>query len=330
MSRSNNRVSNVIPGPEFPVQVYAVRIDPLDLYVEGDYERRPPTWRWLTICQHSEEETTPSRSDDAYVHKGLEYHKRFLKLSLPGVTKDNGEEMTAGEIRKAKRELVSEFGDLAIAHNLYDLAGTERWILEALICAGVHPGVIADDIPTRQSVIETYEALFYDVRSRLHAHGFVEEQVLRNWMRRGSYGAEEDLLWTEAAYSFGRDVFYQLMRAGKLTREHEEELKEAIRSNTLRDQLLQQMLRPINMYTSALIAEEFAAMRTHEAATTTANQLTGQVSQGVDIVVSSIKFAHASLRIGSGLTAFEARPAACMRRLEERGYIAAGQKALTE
>jgi hypothetical protein len=124
---------------------------------------RSPAWRWQRARAIVEQHLTcTARTDDALTRRAVDY-RRACELPLSGSPTQGG---------------VPADAVLHAAHRLYEAGGLVRFIVQARLLARQSPCDVARLTSLETAVIETFEAIFFEVRDHLDARDWVANQVL--------------------------------------------------------------------------------------------------------------------------------------------------------
>lgn len=161
-------------------------------YSHPDYEKnhfnRSPSWRFDRACRLVENGSRlDPRRDDRLTLRAAMYVCVLC-------SSDRQEEINAS--------LQRDYPELHAAHRLHDHGGDPRWELEARLLARQTSREIAEAIPLDASVIDAYEATFFNVRDRLDATDWVAGKVIGPGPRRG-FANDLPGLWKAVAYAGG-------------------------------------------------------------------------------------------------------------------------------
>jgi hypothetical protein len=124
---------------------------------------RSPSWRWKRARAIVEQGLTcTARTDDLTTRRVVEY-LRACELPLDDSQAQSG---------------VPADAVLHAAHRLYQAEGLGRFIVQARLLARQSPSDVARLTSFEPAVIETFEAIFFEVRDHLDAKDWVANQVL--------------------------------------------------------------------------------------------------------------------------------------------------------
>lgn len=166
---------------------------------------REPKWRAERANFLIKQRRQPKRDHDDYYIK--EYRTFLMKLHRRGPA---GEERT-----------ISEHPAVYYAHEFYYHPPDDEWraLLEARILSGESDDLIAAEFCTFSETIGFYEALFFDVRSRLSSRTYIIKTILGSELMRGDFDDEtisatrRNSLYKLFAY-FGGPVVLDIILAG--------------------------------------------------------------------------------------------------------------------
>jgi hypothetical protein len=132
-----------------------------------------PSWRWVLATCAARLKRRMSRRLDEHTMKAV----RFLR-GRPEAT-------------------------VAKAAGIFREDGQPRWILEANVLSGRSVGDIARTLDLHPALVESYEAIFFDVRCRRHAVGWIAQNAFGRGWRFGDGAGDLGSLWRSIAYSKG-------------------------------------------------------------------------------------------------------------------------------
>lgn len=127
-----------------------------------DFQRRSffssPLWRWERAQNLiADRRHWSSRRDDKWTHLAMAY-LRAAQRCAP---------------RRAVGWLAREFPDVHAAHQLHDQGGRRRLEIEARLLAGQPFDDVAERSAVPTAIVQTYEALFFQVLDRLGARDWI-------------------------------------------------------------------------------------------------------------------------------------------------------------
>ena len=106
----------------------------------------------------------------------------------------------------AARVSTLRYGDQHTAYEIYLNRPTLRYAIEALITSGVSAAEISAEVGCAESVVETYEDVYFDVRDRLGNELYVLDALLAPMYTLGTSGKDYDFLWKALGYYCGSEV----------------------------------------------------------------------------------------------------------------------------
>jgi hypothetical protein len=150
---------------------------------------RSPAWCWLYAQQLVQScKRSRHRYKDVWVDRATKY--------LRGL--DHQEERTSGR-RRGRFDLAIE-----CARNIFDdVESRQRWILESLLLTLLPVDRIAERLNMPIEVIEAYEALFFEVRSRPRASDWIAINAIGAGPWNNYGGGRLEPLWKSFAYAGG-------------------------------------------------------------------------------------------------------------------------------
>jgi hypothetical protein len=154
--------------------------------------RKPTNWRWERARELSEQRKKGGVRfyDDEITSEAVRYLNK----------KKGGAE---------SYELAKEFPAIYEADVIHTEAAIDRWTIEALLIADEAIERIVNYTGASTELIETYEQLFFDVRSRLKNTGFINMRVLGNNMRE-IHSTDPDGMWKMLGFNGGPQILYAL------------------------------------------------------------------------------------------------------------------------
>ena len=102
-----------------------------------------------------------------------------------------------------RRQCEKDWSTYITAHHLYEHAGPKGWEIEGRLLAGQEDQAIAERCGLHPQTVRRYEALFFNIRGRLHARDWISSRVIGSGLRNGF--PKDDLrgLWQAYGYSGG-------------------------------------------------------------------------------------------------------------------------------
>lgn len=154
---------------------------------------RPPHWRWLRAMGiiNGTQPNAGRRKDGTEGFKWINRARRFQQAQQQAVSD------------AAKIQLVTQYPDIFWAHHAYENETPIRWEMEARILARCNNWEIGFYCGLDEDIVKAYEALFFNVREKLHHRGYITHIVMGESVQRGLSEREYDLLWKMYGYAFG-------------------------------------------------------------------------------------------------------------------------------
>ncbi len=161
-------------------------------------------WRWQRVKDLDSAKASPSRSrDDKWVQRAHKYQQRKATLSV-----------------QTEARITAAYPAIHVAHEIRMNSYSHfRWIIEAAVLANISREELAEYIALTPKVIEAYEKLFFDVRDKLQAEGYVAGSILGAIVATGVDGADPDGFWKMLAFNGGWEQVKGCWCAGRATPE---------------------------------------------------------------------------------------------------------------
>jgi len=159
-----------------------------------DNPMRAPAWRWLRAVNIDGGGPLATKKRDG--GDGVPWIRRALRLKRHYAQSGNN--------NNALYNIARLDSDLFWAHRIWtnDKEPT-RWAIEARILAGETDASIAKKVGCEPAVVAAYEAVFFDVRTKLQNSGYIINVVMADSVTKGLTERQYDLLWKLFAYSGG-------------------------------------------------------------------------------------------------------------------------------
>lgn len=161
-------------------------------------------WRWQRVKELHAAGRAPSRTkDDKWTRRAWHYQRKKATMHV-----------------NAESRLAEVYPAIHLAFKIFDdTHSMVRWIIEAGVLADVEPQTLADYLALPVEVIDAYEKLYFDVRSKLHAEGYITGCVIGPLIASGIAADDPDGFWKILAFYGGWDHVRGCWRAGKATEE---------------------------------------------------------------------------------------------------------------
>jgi hypothetical protein len=226
---------------------------------------RPVDWRWQRaqeLIKHRTERQ--DKDDDALVAKAVKFLRRYISQTGTGRKK-------LKDPLRAEKFLRKDYPHIVRANHIKISMESSRYIIEAMVLAQMTPQSIADETGYRPKDIEMYEAMFFDVRSRLHMPFFLAKNVLARFHKRQFDDTDNDVVWKWIAFRYGAAMLRLFV-----THEGDEnvlaQLEDALMAELNHNGYVASITRRINNFTAADVVNEAPAVK----------KLTAQVSAPPD------------------------------------------------
>lgn len=235
-----------------------------------------PTWRWDLITSLLENgEELPRSHPDTWLRQGFTFMRKY----------ENAKEHTRF-IR-----LLADYPAIYAAHELYMDWTSERWVIEAAVIADVSVEEISEHAGHPEEVVTAYEMLFYDIRKKLSARGWIMNRVMMPAIQRGIHERDYDMMLKSIAFDHGWAHLKSFMGTGCFTEESRRWIKTAVRDNVLRKGYVATTRTEINNFNAmdmiglCLKLEEIETTKGSGASTEEANKVFGQLLENCTTTV---------------------------------------------
>jgi len=216
---------------------------------------RQRDWRWRLV-----EETVSSGrrlpaalSNDAVLRSAYAFWNAFQK-------QDSNTPVLALMSLEARYPMVVS------AYSIYSGMSLERYFIEALIMAGEDRRSISEEAGYSESVIRTYELLFFDVRDKLEQKLYVMGDVLGPMFAHGTSGNDYDHLWKAVGYFCGADILKAFWKLGRLDEDQRQGLETILRTRLLTQAATATFARKPTSFNSGEVIDSFIQYSNHEVA----------------------------------------------------------------
>ena len=147
-----------------------------------------PDATWQLACQYIQDKRAVSRRpEDALLRVCCHFIHR-MNLSTDYIT------------------LQRDYPDFYRAYNLYHDITTVKWLLEASLLTSASFADIADYFGESPGVVDIFSKVFYNVRPRLGARGFILNEIMKPAVRRGIADRDYDALYKILGYAGGWEI----------------------------------------------------------------------------------------------------------------------------
>jgi len=159
-----------------------------------------PSWRWDFVKVLVQENRKPSRLAEKPIVDAYRFLKRW---------------MNASEVDRYL--LKRDYPDVFSAYVLFANPHSEKWVIEAGLLSEASDADIGQFAGHRAGTVNLYGQLFYDVRERRSAKGYIANQVLVPAVQRGMDGRDFDFCLKSLAYFGGWKVLTDFVAEGAMS-----------------------------------------------------------------------------------------------------------------
>jgi hypothetical protein len=262
------------------------------MLLSADNSMRPIDWRWQlaqSLADSGADLTVKQRGADRQVMRAARYIRQCVKLGK--------KQMKAGDKARTDNGLDDSvhdhWPDIFEAHQIEREDGSDRWILEALVMAGQSSEDMTKDLTCCLATIDTYEALFFDVRDRLDKIAF-RVSLLKNVFTCALRKDDCDQYWKFVAIMGGIELLHTLWYSQDV--DYIDKIHTATLGVASRHGLQAAVSRPIDKYTvtdaisQSPIMQQLTAMNKDElpAAQQTSDALAANAMEAMSFTMRAI------------------------------------------
>ena len=279
-----------------------------DIYFSDD-DMRPPDWRQLRARQLFESGEGTTCFDDHWVIRLYKYYKardELLRTQLPGTA----------AMHRGYHKLSRDFGMVHECARVYEDGAAIPYMLEALLMVRDKDiPELAEGIRRDPQFLYTFEALYFDVRSRLGKPDYILGKLLAPMCTgQGTGPTDHDIAWKSMAYTFGAEMFINLVWGrGEMSQELYDKLWGAMRSTQLRQGFRGVNGRKINDFTTHEVMQEIAQFEQIAATERGASKMAAAAATALPEVFKCMKYSVHSVA--------EKPPLVLIDRIERRAGI---------
>jgi len=175
-----------------------------------------PDWRWSIAGEMVRRSDPPDRGSDRLL---IQAYRFLVRFKDPAAT--------------ARLRLRKDYPEIYAAHALYRDPLSERWLIEAGLLSDVPFQELAEYVAQTARTVETYGALFFDVKEKMKSRGWVMTRILMP-PRMASQPTDLDFLLKAVAYFAGWGVLREYLEAKRLSPGARTYLTEDYRDQVLR------------------------------------------------------------------------------------------------
>jgi hypothetical protein len=208
------------------------------------FSEQTPSWRWDFVRALMDENRKPNRTTEPLVARAWRFLRRWIKGS--GVT---------------RMQLQADYPDIYAAYALYANPQSERWIVEAGLLSDASFEKVGEFVGKPASVIELYGKLFYDIRDKRAAKGYIANRVLMPAAQRGMDGRDYDFFMKTMAYFAGWSAMTEFVCDGELTEDMQTMLNNNFVNRMLKLGYIATHRLEVNNYNAIEVIEQCVKLR---------------------------------------------------------------------
>jgi hypothetical protein len=232
-----------------------------DIYCAGD-PMRVPEWRWLRANQLLQPGAEVVSDDDRWVLRLYRYLKDRNRLRLEQLPGSAG-------MHRGFRRLQKRHGLIHDVVRAYEEGVSLKYMLSALLMVRDQSiPELAALISKPPQFLQTYEALYFDIRSRLKDIGYIMSTILSPMgYDTGTGAGDRDVAWKAMAYMMGAEMFMRVaFGTGEMPKEIYDRLHKAIRGILASRGYQGALGRGMNNFTTHEALQELASFESAAAA----------------------------------------------------------------
>lgn len=162
-------------------------------------------------------------------------------------------------------KLQTKYPHMHTAYQIHTARDYFRYILEAMIVANVDQQEIAKEFGCSAEVVDIFEKVYFDVRTRLGAPLFIADELLGPLFSGDTSGSQDcDFLWKSVAYYCGIDILKSFWSIEKASPETTASIKELFKTKLQQQAYSSLFSRAPNSYNAHEIVEEYLADQEQE------------------------------------------------------------------
>jgi len=239
-------------------------------------------WRWQRVQSLCRADQRPSSKDDRYVWKGW----RFLNA------------LHASTSELERYELAQDHRAVSLAFSVYNDPNLRREYFESLsVCTDLTLKDEADYLDVPQSVVTTYEKLFFDVRDRKEKKGFLATKVITPSIIAELHDAKNPIYaWKLIAVYGGSEAVKTCWEFNQGSPEAEEFFRRAGTTHMLKNFAMAQYFRPVDRFTAIDVTDSVMRMLEIEVKREAISGMNSNVQERADVVMEFLSAQQLLLR----------------------------------
>lgn len=260
----------------------------MSLYTLAASPFRSPDWRWqraVALVDRPEETRPASRfRDGASSYKWIHAATRFLR------------EYNLAERQNEFAILAEKHPSIFWAYNIWLSDNPTKTIVEAHILARSDDRYIAFRCNTTPDVIHAYEAMFFNVREKLHHRSYILNSVIGAEIHNGLSEREYGLLWKLYGYFLGPHIVdaMEAKFVNPIWCNSPADLNAAVMDDAINTLKFKAAVAaktvPVNQYTQLAILEAFTKFIEIERNTDSAGKAQDQILAHISAMMGTLPF----------------------------------------
>ncbi len=210
---------------------------------------RTPSWRWDFVRSLLSENKKPNRSTDKHVTRAWRFLRRWTRSTELG-----------------RMQMRGDYPDLCAAYTLFANPQSERWLIEAGLLSDASFEKIGEFVGAPAEVVELYGVLFYDIRDKRSARGYIANRILTPAAQRGMDGRDYDFFLKTLSYFAGWSAMTEFVGDGDLSEDTQSMLNQNFHNRMLKLGYLATHRLDVNNYNAIEVIEQCVKLRELESA----------------------------------------------------------------
>ena len=187
---------------------------------------------WLMACQLIKDKRAPSRRPEDGILRICWHFLNRLKSGTDYIS------------------LQHDYPDFYRSYNLYHDQTTVKWLLEAALLTTATVDDISAYLGESVESIELFSQVFYNIRPRLNARGFVLNEIMRPAVKRGISDRDYDALYKIMAFAGGWEILKDFLEYKELNPDTAQWLRGANRAQMQKLGFKAMQRVEVNQYTA--------------------------------------------------------------------------------
>lgn len=208
------------------------------------FPEQTPSWRWDSVRAFLSEGKKPNRTTERLVVRAWRFLRRWVKSTQTG-----------------RIQLRAEYPDIYEAYAMFANPQSERWLVEAGLLSEADFKTIGDFVGKSADVVQLYGELFYDIREKRKARGYIANRILSPAAQRGLDGRDYDFFMKTLAYFAGWNAMSEFVGDGEMSEDMQTMLNNNFVNRMLKLGYLATHRLEVNNYNAIEVIEQCIKLR---------------------------------------------------------------------